>query len=174
MAQKWEFIGHKLGLGSKVMTLRMSDQPAESKCLSMLAEWVQSGREVSWQQLLKVLTNSGILLYTVASKIKQHLLDNASWQLTMFIHSTSFSFTLCICMPFCFIYYMIIKQEVWSIPHFLCVLYSASHKQVSTFLFTLHLMAMKFDPQSPLHWSSFMMCIIIFQDQLSSKFYCTV
>ena len=77
MAQKWEFIGHKLGLGNRVMMLRMSDQPADAKCLAMLAEWVQSGREVSWQQLLKVLTNSGILLYTVASKIKQHLLDNA-------------------------------------------------------------------------------------------------
>ena len=78
MAQKWEFIGHKLGLANKVMALRISDQPAETKCLAMLAEWVQSGREVTWQQLLKVLTNSGILLYTVASKIKQHLLDNAS------------------------------------------------------------------------------------------------
>ena len=76
MAQKWEFIGHALGLGNKVMALRTSDQPAESKCLAVLAEWVQSGREVSWHQLLKVLTNSGILLYTVAARIKQNLLDN--------------------------------------------------------------------------------------------------
>ena len=76
MAPKWEFIGHKLGLAHKVMALRNSEQPAESKCLAMLAEWVQAGREVTWQELLKVLTNSGILLYSVAYRVKQHLLGN--------------------------------------------------------------------------------------------------
>ena len=78
MSPKWEFIGHKLGLTHKVMALRISEQPAESKCLAVLSEWVQSGREVTWQHLLKVLTNSGILLYAVAAKIKQHLTDQAS------------------------------------------------------------------------------------------------
>ena len=78
MSPKWEFIGHKLGLAHKVMALRISDQPAESKCLAMLSEWVQSGLEVTWQHLLKVLTNSGILLYGVAAKIKQHLMDQAA------------------------------------------------------------------------------------------------
>lgn len=68
---RWELVGHALGVGRTVLSIRGTERNPDSKCLCVLEAWVEAGREVSWKKLLNVLQDQQ--LNDVAQKIRQSL-----------------------------------------------------------------------------------------------------
>ena len=55
MANKYELIGQKLGVGEQIKTIRESEKHADSKCIYMLECWMDKGQDVTWKNLLDAL-----------------------------------------------------------------------------------------------------------------------
>ena len=67
MAGCWD----RVGVGEKVKCVRHSPREAESKCLEVVQQWIECGKDVTWIKLLDVL--EGQDLTPLALRIEQKM-----------------------------------------------------------------------------------------------------
>ena len=72
MSPKWEFIAVKLGLKYLKDDLlnTKGERGADSKCLHVLQEWIESGDNVTWTRLIQVLKSPSVNLGSLANELE--------------------------------------------------------------------------------------------------------
>ena len=60
MGGKWDSIAYALKVGHMSSLLASSQQPTDSKCLTVLQTWIEQGPEVTWQNLVEALWKLGL------------------------------------------------------------------------------------------------------------------
>ena len=79
LATKWMTIGIKLGQETCVRELKpVESMTPEDKCLSLLETWVESGEDVSFENLCSVLCSEGVNLEDIAKQIQVRLMEELS------------------------------------------------------------------------------------------------
>ena len=70
MSSKWARLGYKLGVFSKVTTLRNRQESDEDKCLQIIESAVEEGKLKSWDQLLEILRSDAMKMSVLARRIE--------------------------------------------------------------------------------------------------------
>ena len=73
MASKWSRLGDKLGVFSKVATLRNRQESDEDKCLQIIESAVEEGKLKSWTQLLEILRSDAMKMSLLAQRIEAEM-----------------------------------------------------------------------------------------------------
>ena len=75
MASKWARLGNKLGVYSKVTTLRNREVFEEDKCLQIIESAVEEGKLKSWDQLLEILRSDTMKMPMLAQRIEAEMIE---------------------------------------------------------------------------------------------------
>ena len=73
MASRWSRLGNKLGVFSKVATLKNHQESDEDKCLQIIESAVEEGKLKSWAQLLEILRSDTMKMSVLAQRIEAEM-----------------------------------------------------------------------------------------------------